>query len=57
MWTLVIITIMQSTTGFEIVERNMTMSDCFQLREQVVKTLGEPPLNYQAVCVRTAKEV
>lgn len=30
---------------------HMTMEECFQRRELIVQMVGEPIVNYQAVCI------
>lgn len=32
-----------------------TMESCFEQRERIVQYMGEPIVNYQAVCARTNK--
>jgi len=51
-WILVLITV--SNTSFHTVaeiDRFNTMGDCFQARQELVKEIGRPIINYQTICV------
>jgi hypothetical protein len=62
MWTLIVIQLFYPSEGFYDVDAQMygsydNMIDCFVDREYVIEAMGGvngfPPINVQAVCIRT----
>ena len=53
--TWILFVILMDAQGYEVILDSMhtTMESCFEQRERVVEYLGEPIVNYQAVCART----
>jgi hypothetical protein len=49
-YVLVLITLFVSPET-QYVGEYQTLSDCFAEREELVKSIGRPIINYQAVCI------
>jgi len=50
-WILFVIILTFDGPQYEMLGTFDSMEDCFEQRELVVKELGKPIINYQAVCV------
>lgn len=53
--TWVLFVIMLHSTDYVVLPHSLhdTMASCFEERENIVKQLGEPIVNYQAICIKT----
>ena len=54
-WILFVIMINSQGYATKVDSFHEEMDKCFERRQEIVRTLGTPIINYQAICVRTDK--
>jgi len=54
-WVLLVIMIGPQNYATQVDSMHDKMDKCFERRQEIVKIIGEPIVNYQAVCIRTDK--
>ena len=54
-WLLFVILMDAEGYAIKLDSMHTTMESCFEQRERIVQYMGEPIVNYQAVCARTNK--
>ena len=54
---LIVLSSFQETVAVSRIGQYQDLSKCFDAREQIVKKLGRPIVNYQAICVIKEKSI